>query len=67
MENKFDELIGLKNEYIDLAEWREQVWVYHPSNEGFINPIKLYDELSAKLSDLERKINELERKINSVN
>lgn len=61
------ELVGLQDQLITLSNIRDDVWVYHPSNPNFINPIKLYEGLRNNIIDIERKIKELEWKINSLN
>lgn len=66
MEN-VDKIVELKNEYIDLSNLRELVWMYHPSNPDFVNPIKEYERLTNKLDELEFRISTLEREINSLN
>jgi len=66
MEN-VDKIVALKNEYIDLSNLREFVWMYHPSNPDFVNPIREYERLTNKLEELEFKISTLEREINSLN
>ena len=62
-----DELIDLKNQLIAISYVKEEVWVYHPSNPHFINPIPLYESLNVEINSLERKIDELEFKLNSIN
>ena len=61
------ELIDLQNQLFALSNIRDEVWVYHPSNPDFVNPIKLYEELKNNIVDVERKIKEIEWKINSLN
>lgn len=62
-----NELIDLQNQLFALSNIRDEVWAYHPSNPGFINPIKLYEELKVNISDVERKIKEIEWRLNSLN
>jgi hypothetical protein len=62
-----NELIDLKNHLFALSDIKDDVWVYHPSNPDFINPIKLYEGLKNDILDVERKIQEIEWKLNSLN
>jgi hypothetical protein len=62
-----EEMNLLKEKLISLHHIMDEVWVYHPSNPNFINPITLYKELKDNISSIERKINDLEFKINSLN
>ena len=62
-----NELIDLKNHLFALLNIKDDVWVYHPSNPDFINPIKLYEGLKKDILDVERKIQEVEWKLNSLN
>lgn len=56
-----------KIKYVSYSTLLDEIWVYHPSNPDFINPIRMYEELKTKLAELEREINSLEREINSLN
>ena len=67
------ELHDLENEVIDLQNTLishymvlEEMWVYHPANPNFINPIKAYDELKKLIGTIESKINDLELKIQAL-
>jgi predicted nucleic acid-binding Zn-ribbon protein len=67
------ELQDLENEKLDLQQEiassyqvLEEMWVYHPANPNFINPIKAYDELKKSVLKLESKINDLELKIQTL-
>jgi predicted nucleic acid-binding Zn-ribbon protein len=67
------ELQDLENEKLDLQQEiassyqvLEEMWVYHPANPNFINPIKAYDELKKLVLKLESKINDLELKIQTL-
>lgn len=62
-----NELIDLQNHLLALSNIKDEVWVYHPSNPDFTNPIKLYENLKHNIKDIERKIEEIEWKINSLN
>jgi len=66
-QNIENELIDLQNKLYAIAIIREQVWVYHPANPDFLNPISLYENLGIEIDDIERKINSLECKLNSLN
>ena len=62
-----NEIIDLENKLYALAIIKEQVWVYHPSNPDFLNPITMYENLSNEIDGIERKINFLECELNSLN
>lgn len=61
------ELIDLQNQLYALVNVKQEVWVYHPSNPDFINPISLYESLKEDITKIERKIDFLERELNSLN
>ena len=61
------ELIDLQNQLYALANVKQEVWAYHPSNPDFINPISLYESLKGDIEKIERKIDFLERELNSLN
>jgi hypothetical protein len=42
------------------------MWVYHPANPDFINPIKAYDELKKSIDVIEKGIGDLELKIKTL-
>jgi len=67
MNNKINKLQELKLEYIHQTNILDELWLYHPSNPNFVNPIRAYEEIKNNLHDLEHKINSLEREINSLN
>jgi hypothetical protein len=50
---------SLNSSYTILSE----LWVYHPANPDFINPIKAYDELKSDAVEIESYIKDLENKI----
>jgi hypothetical protein len=56
-----------KLSYINYSSLLEEIWVYHPANPDFVNPIKIYEDLKSKLLELEQEISSLEREINSLN
>jgi hypothetical protein len=62
-----DEIIDLQNKLYALVLVKEEIWMYHPSNPNFINPISLYETLKEDICNIERKINDLEFRINSLN
>lgn len=61
------QLDDLKVEYLVNSNYLDEVWRYHPSNPGFVNPIKKHKEIKDRIDELERKINILERENNSLN
>lgn len=62
-----NELIDLQNQLQALCAIKHEIWVYHPSNPDFINPISLYESLKVDIEKIERKINFLECELNSLN
>jgi len=62
-----NEIIDLESQIQNLLILKEEMWVYHPSNPNFINPIRAYEELKNDINSLERKINLLHVKLNSLN
>lgn len=57
----------LKSRYVSLSIILEEIWIYHPSNPDFINPIKAYNNILVDLAKISIEINALEYKINSLN
>jgi hypothetical protein len=63
LEQKLSEVQNsLVNCYITLDE----IWMFHPSNPDFVNPIKMYDDLKKSITTLEMKYVDLEMKISHV-
>jgi hypothetical protein len=60
-------LLDIQNELISISNHRDEIWMYHPKNPSFVNPISLYDKLTVKIKNLERQIDDLEFMINSLN
>jgi hypothetical protein len=67
------ELQDLENKRFDLqqeiasnCQVLEEMWVYHPANPDFINPIKAYDELKKSIDVIEKGIGDLELKIKTL-
>ena len=59
------ELIDLQNQLYALAEVKQEVWAYHPSNPDFINPISLYESLKKDIEKISDALSKLE-KINGI-
>lgn len=66
-QNMEDKLVDLQNQLYALAEIKQEVWSYHPSNPDFINPISLYESLNIEINEIECKINDLMFRLNSLN
>jgi hypothetical protein len=62
-----NEIEKAKLSYISYSSLLDEIWMYHPANPNFVNPIKMYEDLKVKLLELEQEINSLEREINSLN
>ena len=65
--NLLGELEELNLKFTHLDGIMEEVWVYHPSNPDFVNPIRFFEELSLDKKDIEDEISRLESEINSLN
>ena len=63
LEQKLSEV---QNSLVNYYTTLDEIWVYHPANPEFLNPIKLYDDLKKSIIVLEMKIVDLEMKINHV-
>jgi uncharacterized coiled-coil DUF342 family protein len=63
LEQKLSEV---QNSLVNYYTTLDEIWVYHPSNPEFLNPIKMYDDLKKSIIVLEMKIVDLEMKINHV-
>ena len=61
-----NELANLQDQLINDYEVLEEMWVYHPANPDFINPIKAYDLLKKSINGLELKFADLELKIKTL-
>ncbi len=61
-----NEMVDIQNQLISNYDVLEEMWVYHPANPDFINPIKAYDELKKSISKLESKLVDLELKIKTL-
>lgn len=63
LEQKLSEV---QNNLVNYYTTLDEIWVYHPANPDFLNPIKMYDDLKKSIIGLEMKIVDLEMKINHV-
>jgi len=61
-----NELANIQSRLINDYEVLDEMWVYHPANPNFINPIKAYDLLKKSIVDLEVKLASLELKIKTL-
>jgi hypothetical protein len=61
-----NELANIQSRLINDYEVLDEMWVYHPANPNFINPIKAYDLLKKSIVDLEVKLANLELKIKTL-
>ena len=61
------EIQQLQNQLFAISDALDQVWMYHPSNPDFVNPITLYSKLKNDIKEIERKICDLEFLKNSLN
>jgi len=61
-----DELANVQNRLINDYEVLDEMWMYHPANPDFINPIKAYDILKKSIVDLEVRLADLELKIKAL-
>jgi hypothetical protein len=61
-----NELANIQDQLINDYEVLGEIWVYHPANPDFINPIKVYDSLKKSISDLENRFADLELKIKAL-
>lgn len=61
-----NEVVNIQNQLMDGYGVLEEIWVYHPANPNFTNPIKAYDELKKSILDLEVKLANLELKIKTL-
>ena len=66
-QNLEEQLFDIQNQLAYTLTLRDEIWNYHPSNPGFVNPITLFERIKSEIKDLECKINDIEFKINSLN
>jgi hypothetical protein len=63
LEQKLSEV---QNSLVNYYTTLDEIWMYHPANPDFLNPIKMYDDLKKSITNLEMKMVDLEMKINHV-
>jgi len=63
LEQKLSEV---QNSLVNYYTTLDEIWMYHPANPDFLNPIKMYDDLKKSITKLEMKSVDLEMKINHV-
>jgi uncharacterized coiled-coil DUF342 family protein len=63
LEQKLSEV---QNSLVNYYTTLDEIWMYHPANPDFVNPIKMYDDLKKSITNLEMKYVDLEMKINHV-
>ena len=61
-----NELVEIQNQLISNYHMLDEMWMYHPANPDFINPIKAYDSLKKSIVNLETKLVSLELKIQTL-
>jgi uncharacterized coiled-coil DUF342 family protein len=63
LEQKLSEV---QNNLVNCYTTLDEIWMFHPANPDFVNPIKMYDDLKKSITNLEMKYVDLEMKINHV-
>jgi len=63
LEQKLSEV---QNNLVNYYTTLDEIWMFHPANPDFVNPIKMYDDLKKSITNLEMKMVDLEMKINHV-
>ena len=61
-----NEVIHIQNQLMVSYNILNDIWVYHPANPDFTNPIKAYDELKKSILALEVKLANLELKLKTL-
>jgi uncharacterized coiled-coil DUF342 family protein len=63
LEQKLSEV---QNSLVNCYTTLDEIWMFHPANPDFVNPIKMYDDLKKSITNLEMKYVDLEMKISHV-
>ena len=61
-----EQVVDLQNGLISSYELLSELWVYHPSNPNFINPIALHEKLKLEVEKMEVRISDLQNRIKAL-
>ena len=61
-----EQVVDLQNGLISSYELLSELWVYHPSNPNFINPIALHEKVKLEVEKMEVKISDLQNRIKAL-
>lgn len=61
-----EQIVDLQNGLISSYELLSELWMYHPSNPDFINPITLHEKVQMEVEKMELKISDLQNRINAL-
>jgi hypothetical protein len=51
---------SIVNNIIDLTQEAAQVWMFHPENPNYINPVTYHEMLISKIENLQNQLTYLE-------
>jgi hypothetical protein len=70
MKNK-NELLSriekLTDDLININQVKDELWMYHPSNPNFINPISSFEKVKLVIKDIECEIDDLNQQLLTLN
>ena len=61
-----EHVVDLQNGLISSYELLSELWMYHPSNPDFINPITLHEKLKLEVEKMELRISDLQNRIDAL-
>jgi hypothetical protein len=70
MKNKNELLFQIEelmNELVSTNQIKDELWMYHPSNPNFINPISSYEKVKSVIKDIEDEIDKLKQQLLTLN
>jgi hypothetical protein len=59
-------MCDLQNQLIEYSLKMEEIWVYHPNNPQFKNPITEYKTLQKIVDTIENEIDDLDLRISTI-
>lgn len=59
-----EQVVDLQNQLISSYDLLSELWVYHPSNPDFVNPITLHEKVKVEVETMELRISDLQNRIN---
>ena len=61
-----EHVVDLQNGLISSYELLSELWMYHPSNPDFINPIALHENVKLEVENMDLRFSDLQNRIDAL-